>query len=254
MGTKQRNVKSKYIELTKEEIITRGKDKIVSILENKIHFTAKNESQKQLIKSIINNEITISAGTAGTGKSFIALATALNLLFDHKNPYNKLYLVKSVTPLKGEEVGFLKGDLMEKLEPFMWSFSLNISKIVGEDKFQDLIDNKIVNYLPLTYLRGVTIDNSIVILDECQNTTIDNARTVLSRISDTSKLICIGDTNQIDLKNQSDSSLYVLTNILQGIDGIGVVNIDDNDGNLRNPLIPKIENKFKEFYKSKKNG
>lgn len=247
-----------FLEFTREEIRDKKKENIKPILTQKVKLSPKNKDQQHLIDSIIKNEITICSGIAGSGKSFIALGTAINLLIDPDNFFEKIYLVKSVTPLKGEELGYLKGDLYEKLTPFMWSFDLNLAKLITEDKLYYLVGKKLVEYKPLAYMRGATIDNAIVILDEAQNVSIDNARTFMTRIGENSKMICIGDENQIDLKNQGESSLSILLDIMNGISGVGVVKMNEKEINCRNPIITQLESKFKEYYskqdKKNRNG
>jgi phosphate starvation-inducible PhoH-like protein len=251
-GRKTKKDKELYLEFSKEETKNKAKERIHSIIRSKVKVLPKNGDQQALIDSILKNEITICSGIAGSGKSFVTLGTAINLLIDNENFYEKLYLVKSVTPLKGEELGFLKGDLMEKLTPFMWSFELNVSKLISEDKLRDLIGLKIVNYTPLAYMRGATIDNAIIILDEAQNVSIDNARTFLTRIGENCKIICIGDENQIDLKNTKDSSLGILLNIMSNLDDVGVVKMNPDQINCRNPIITHLEGRFSSYYDEKK--
>lgn len=250
-GRKSKKDKEHYLEFSKEEARNKSKDEISSIIRNKVKVLPKNGDQQELLDSIIRNEITICSGIAGSGKSYVTLAAAINLLVDPDNFYQKIYLVKSVTPLKGEELGFLKGDLMEKLQPFMWSFDLNFSKLISEDKLRDLVGKKIVNYMPLAYIRGATIDNAIIILDEIQNVSVDNARTFLTRIGENSKIICVGDENQIDLKNSKDSSLSILLKIMAGLDSVGVIRMNPEGTNCRNPIIPELESRFKNYYEEK---
>jgi phosphate starvation-inducible PhoH-like protein len=213
----------------------------------KVSLTAKNDSQKKLLKSIKENQITICNGVAGSGKTLCSIYMALSLLKDNNNAFQKILLVKSVTVLKNEELGFLKGDLREKVDPFMESFKSNAKKLFQGTNIDGLFESSIIHFLPLAYIRGTNLDNSIIILDETQNVSIDNARTLLTRIGENSKIICLGDTNQIDLKNKKDSSLEVLLNIFDGIDDIGCITMDENDENCRNPIIKTIERKFKEY-------
>jgi len=119
------------------------KSTIKSFLKNNLKVQSKNESQKKLINSINRNQITISAGPAGTGKTYVALATALNLLMNGDNKFDKIYLVKSVTTLKGEEVGFIKGDLMEKFEPTMLSYYINLEKLISKSTLRVLIEKEV---------------------------------------------------------------------------------------------------------------
>lgn len=233
-------------------MINKIKEDIGKLLPSDIKIIAKNESQKKLINSIKNNEITICADPAGTGKTFVAMAYALSLLRKTTNRFKKIYLVKSVTTLKGEEIGFLKGDLKDKIEPFMWSFYINMEKLLLDTAIKSLIEKDIIRPFPLAYMRGASLDDCIIIADEMQNVTLDNSRTLLTRIGSNSKLILLGDINQIDMKNKQESSLEVLLEMYQNVDSMGVIEMSQEDTNVRNPLITVIEEKFKEFHNSKK--
>ena len=225
--------------------ITEIKGEIGKLVPNDMKIIAKNESQKKLINSIKNNEITICAGPAGTGKTFVAIAMALSLLRKTSNRYKKIYLVKSVTTLKGEELGFLKGDLKEKIDPFMWSFYINMEKLILESSMKSLVEREIIRPFPLAYMRGASLDDCIIIADEMQNVTLDNSRTLLTRIGSNSKLILLGDINQIDMKNKQDSSLETLLNMFEETENIGSIAMSTEDTNVRNPIIDVIEAKFK---------
>jgi len=233
--------------------ISRIKEEIAKLLPNDIKIIARNESQKMLINSIKNNEITICAGRAGTGKTYVAMAYALSLLRKASNRYKKVYLVKSVTTLKGEELGFLKGDLKEKIDPFMWSFYINMEKILLELTVKQLVDTNIIRPFPIAYLRGVSLDDCIIIADEMQNVSLDNSLTLLTRIGSNCKLIVLGDVNQVDMKDKADSSLRALVEMFEGVGNMGVIKMDENDENVRNPLIKIIEEKYKEYLSNLKN-
>jgi phosphate starvation-inducible protein PhoH and related proteins len=236
------------------EQISRIKQEISKLLPNDIKIIAKNESQKKLINSIKNNEITICAGLAGTGKTFVAIAYALSLLRKSGNRFKKIYLVKSVTTLKGEEIGYLKGDLKEKIDPFMWSFYINMEKLILESSMKELINKDIIRPFPLAYMRGASLDDCIIIADEMQNVSLDNSRTLLTRIGSNSKLILLGDINQIDIKNKSESSLEILLDMFQTTNNIGVIHMSEEDTNVRNPLITVIEEKYKSYLPKIVNG
>lgn len=251
MPTKSRDRKKKdendFNDLKKsmnvDSILNIKKD-IESFIPNDIRLQAKNDSQVKLINSIKNNEITICAGSPGSGKTFVAVSQALTMLRKATSPYKKIYLVKSVTPLKNEELGYLKGGLMDKIEPFMWSFYLNIEKIVSEESLKSLLEKNIIRPFPIAYMRGVTIDDSIVIIDEVQNITIDNIKTIMTRIGSNCKYVLLGDRNQIDLKTKSDSSLNYLIKMFEDVEKIGVIEMSGDDENIRNPIIKIIEEKF----------
>lgn len=221
---------------------------IRSVIDRDVRVTAKNESQKNLIENILNKEITICTGKAGTGKTFLSLSLALGLLKSLKNNYINIYLIKSVKTLKDEEVGFLKGDLKDKYEPHIWSFMMNIEKLLPDKMISEIVNSEFIKPLPLAFARGLSIDNSIFIIDEAQNITMDNIRTIMTRIGKNSKMIILGDIKQIDLKNKRDSSLSKIVDIFEDVEEIGVVKMDDNDVNVRNPIIDIIDKKFDEYY------
>lgn len=230
------------------------KDIINNIIHKDIKVLAKNDKQKDLIKSIKNKEITICSGLAGSGKTFVALAYALNLLKKKGNSFKKIYLVKSVTPLKNEEIGFLKGDLNEKITPFMWSYYINLEKIIDSKSLDSLLSSEIIKPFPLAYMRGASLDDCIIICDESQNISLDNSRTLMTRIGTNCKLIILGDLNQVDLKNKKDSSLKTLISLFNDVNDIGVVEMNEEDVNIRNPLITTIENKFSQLSDNVKNN
>lgn len=218
---------------------------IKNCISNKLKIEAKNESQIELINSIKNNQITLCSGLAGSGKTYLALGVALSLLRKEQSPYKKIYLSKSVTQIKGEDFGFLKGGLRDKLDPIMWSYFINLEKFIGAYNTEELIDKDIISFAPLLYIRGATIDNAIFILDEAQNVDFEKAKTVLTRIGDNSKFIFLGDNNQVDLKNKSLNCLPLLMDIFKDTHDIGVITMNDYDKSIRNPLINVIEEKYK---------
>ena len=258
MGNRDRFKEEKdfeeLISINSETQISKVKDEISKVLPSDIKIIAKNESQKKLINSIKNNEITICAGRAGTGKTFVAVAYALSLLRKTNNRFKKIYLVKSVTTLKGEELGFLKGDLKEKIDPFMWSFYINMEKLILESSIKTLLDKDIIRPFPLAYMRGASLDDCIIIADEMQNVSLENSLTLLTRIGSNCKLILLGDINQVDMKDKRDSSLETILNMFEDVQNMGVIHMSKEDKNVRNPLIDLIEEKFLGFLNKSKNG
>lgn len=199
-------------------------------------FHAKNQKQQQLVNLIEDKEVILATGVAGTGKTYVALATALSLL----GPiYKKVVLVKSVTTLPGEEIGFLKGGMEQKMEPFVMSYVWNIDKICGQGSASSLMNKKIVEVLPLAFIRGLSIDNSIVIIDEAQNIDAHTFKTMMTRIGEDSKYIFLGDVEQIDRKKKSESCLQKVMDIFKDSPIIGTIEFTDEDC-VRNPIIPKI--------------
>ena len=199
-------------------------------------FHAKNQKQQQLVNLIEDKEVILATGVAGTGKTYVALATALSLL----GPiYKKVVLVKSVTTLPGEEIGFLKGGMEQKMEPFVMSYVWNIDKICGQGSALSLMNKKIIEVLPLAFIRGLSIDNSIVIIDEAQNIDTHTFKTMMTRIGEDSKYIFLGDVEQIDRKKKSESCLQKVMDIFKDSPIIGTIEFTDEDC-VRNPIIPKI--------------
>ena len=201
------------------------------------------ENQKVLYESIRDKEITIVSGSPGTGKTFLSLYSALRQL---GQKYKKIILVKSVTTLPSEEIGFLKGSLNDKMEPFMMSFTGNIQKLVGERVTEQLFKDKILEVLPLAYIRGLSIDDSIVIIDETQNTDLHTFKSIITRIGTNSKYIFLGDTEQIDRKDKNTSSLSKVMDLFETSDKVGTIKFTDEDC-VRNPIIPYLLEKIKEI-------
>ena len=206
-------------------------------------FRAKTKKQQELISAIENKEVVIATGEAGVGKTYVALATALGLLGEK---YKKIIIAKSVTTLPGEELGFLKGDLHTKMEPFIMSFAWNIDKICGEGSAKALMDKKLIEVLPLAYIRGLSIDNAIVCVDEAQNLSKHTFKTIMTRIGTDSKYIFLGDIEQIDRKKKDESCLETVMDIFRDSDIIKTIEFTNEDC-VRNPIIPEILQKLREF-------
>jgi phosphate starvation-inducible PhoH-like protein len=207
--------------LTKEELLE-------SI---KLSIKCKNETQKKLINTIKENDVTICTGVAGTGKTLISVYEALHLFKTHPNIYKEIKLVKSITQLKNEELGTLPGDERDKLKFHMMSFLDAFHKLIGEDLTNKLIEAGLIKMEVFGAIRGRSFTNSIIIIDEFQNISKDNGKTFLTRFSEDTKVIVLGDSGQIDLKNKKDSALEPLINnvIKKPTEGVGVVIFDKSD-------------------------
>lgn len=213
--------------------------------EKKLHvktIKCKNSKQKEFLKSIEDHEITICTGISGSGKTFLAVYAALKLL--EKQKIDKIVLVKSVTTLPNEEIGFMPGSVDEKMSNFMISYYGNIDKIIGEDQRKQLVKQGKIQIQPLAFVRGINIDSAAVLLDECQNLTIDTFKSIITRIGENSKYIICGDTEQIDIKKKSTSILSKIINLFKDSDKVGTVEFGNEDC-VRNPIIPYILNKLK---------
>jgi len=240
--------KSKKLSKDDEEEIVHQMDERDSAknpLNARIELKCKTENQKKFIGLINDKEIIIAAGFAGTGKTFLSCAKALLLL--KANPkFRKIMLVKSVTGLKGEDIGFLKGDMADKMAPYMESFKDNFRKIIGGAATDALQNSGIIEVQPMSFVRGRTIDNTIMIIDEAQNISFDNMKTMLTRIGENSKIIVIGDSKQIDLKYKRESSLFQIMEKFSKNSFFGVMAFEKSD-QVRNPIINIIEDVFDEI-------
>jgi phosphate starvation-inducible protein PhoH and related proteins len=247
-GSSRRNKKLSEEELLEVENFVYSKnaeeDKYIQSLT--VNVKCKNENQKALVSSIRDNEITIVSGLPGTGKTFLACAEALKLI-KTKPKYKKVLLVKSVTQLPGEELGFLPGDLHDKLDPYMISFIDNFEKIIGESMTKKLRELGLIKIQPLAFVRGRSIDNTVIIVDEAQNISKENMRTLMTRIGDDSKMVILGDIKQKDIKNKNNSSLETILEKFNGVEGFGCVELRNPDDVVRNPIIKIIESKFDEI-------
>ncbi len=231
-----------YLEI-QEFVYSKNVEEDKFLTSMSVNYKCKNENQGKVRDSIRNNEITIVSGLPGTGKTFLACAEALKLI-KSKPKFKKILLVKSVTQLKGEELGHLPGDIQEKFDPYMGSFVDNFEKIIGESLTHKLRELGLINIQPLAFVRGRSIDNTIIIVDEAQNISIDNMRTLMTRIGDNSKMVILGDVRQKDIRNKKDSSLEVVLDKFSTIEGFGCVELRDPNDVVRNPIIKIIEEIF----------
>lgn len=243
MGTRRKRLSEEEEYQVLESIMTAPTNGTLSKV--KVELKAKNPNQKLFASFIEDKEIVICSGPAGTGKTYVACAQALKL-FKNDQRYKKIYIVKSVTTLKDEEIGFLKGTLDEKMEPYIYSFIHNFEKIVGRSITKSLRDNGSIEVMPIAFLRGINFDDCIVLIDECQNITHDNMRTIMTRIGTNCKMIFLGDTGQIDLKMKKNSSLPMIMEKFSKVEEFGCIALSDEDI-VRNPLIKKIEQVFNEL-------
>lgn len=232
--------KTKKIKGTKQTLEYQEEPKKLHVKQLK----CMNQRQKDFVRSIEKNEITICTGLAGSGKTYVALSMALKLL--EKKQIKQIVLVKSVQPLPEEELGILPGDMYEKMEPFMMSFFGNIDKIIGQEERKRLVREEKIVIQPLAYVRGINIDESCVILDETQNLSVNVFKSIITRIGKDSKYIIMGDTEQIDLKRRDKSALSKIIKLFENDDVIGVVEFQPDDC-VRNPIIPHLLEKLKEI-------
>jgi len=203
------------------------------------------ENQKVYYETLLNNQITICSGPAGVGKSYIAMKTAVDLLLDEDNGYDKIIIVRPAVEAE-EKLGALPGNLEEKLDPYIFPSYYLLNKIIGKEAREKLKEAEVVEVFALAYIRGMTIDNSILIFEEAQNATPKQMKLLLTRIGSNSKFFISGDIEQTDrYKDKKHSGLYDAITKFDGIGGIGIFEFGDKDG-VRNPIITKILKRYEE--------
>ncbi|MFA7366960.1 MAG: PhoH family protein [Bacilli bacterium] len=212
------------------------------VLNNGKPIYPKSINQKLYIQALENNDIIFGVGPAGTGKTYLAVLYAVSQL--KKNNIKKIILVRPVVEA-GERLGFLPGDLKEKIDPYLIPLYDALNDCFGKDTVSKLVEKGVIEVAPLAYMRGRTLDNAIIILDEAQNATILQTKMFLTRLGFNSKMIITGDITQIDLPVKQ-SGLSHAINILQGIRGIDIVYFQKHDV-MRHPLVFKIVNRYEEF-------
>ena len=200
----------------------------------------KNRKQASLIDSIYANDITFGLGPAGTGKTYIAVALALKMLLSHT--VRKLILTRPVVEA-GESLGFLPGDLVQKINPYLRPLFDIMETLLPADVLRSMEESNTIEVAPLAYMRGRTLHNAVVILDEAQNTTKEQMKMFLTRMGDGSKLIITGDPSQSDIRGRLESGLVHAVSLIRTIDGIGTVEFSADEV-VRHSLVQKIINAY----------
>ena len=197
---------------------------------------AKTGGQKKYLDAVNSNDITFSIGPAGTGKTYQAVACAVAAL--KNKTVNKIVITRPAVEA-GESLGFLPGDLKEKIDPYLTPLYDALNDMIEKEKLKVFLDNRIIEIAPLAYMRGRTLHNAFIILDEAQNATTVQMKMFLTRLGVTSKAIITGDLTQIDLPKKNLSGLIQAINILKNIDGIGYMEFDASDV-VRHSLVKNI--------------
>ena len=211
----------------------------------KLTIRPKSKSQQEYISGIFNNDLTFGIGSAGTGKTYLAAACAVYFL--EKDLVKKIFLARPAIEA-GEKLGFLPGDLSEKVNPYLQPIYDALYEIIGFDRVNKLIEKKVIEIAPLAYMRGRTLNDAFIILDEGQNTTIAQMEMFLTRIGYGSKTVVTGDTSQIDLPRDIKSGLKDCLEFIKNVKGSHVTKFKTSDV-MRHKIVKDI---IKEYEKRKK--
>ena len=206
---------------------------------------AKTFRQRQYIQQILKHDLTFCTGPAGTGKTFLAVTVAAQALL--ANQYERLILTRPAVEA-GEKLGFLPGDLQQKIDPFLRPLYDALYEFIDPEKMSNLMERGVIEVAPLAYMRGRTLNNAFVIVDEAQNTTPAQMKMVLTRLGFRSKMIVTGDMTQTDLPLNQQSGLAVALKILQHIEGIALCEFTQKDV-VRNPLVQRIVAAYEQYEK-----
>ena len=222
-----------------EETVSAMKD-VVAYTYSGAPVKCRTLGQRKYIKAIEENTVTISIGPAGTGKTYLAVAEAVRALKDKK--VNKIVMCRPAVEA-GEKLGFLPGDLQNKVDPYLRPLYDALDEMLGPETVQSYMEKRIIEIAPLAYMRGRTLKSMFLLCDECQNMSLSQHLMILTRLGEGSKMVLTGDVTQIDLPSPEDSGLERCAQILEGIDDIKVIRLSGADV-VRHRLVGKIIDAF----------
>ena len=218
---------AQFEELYEEEIFKTAKGKSIRV---------KTMGQRRYIHAMKKNDVVFGIGPAGTGKTYLAVVMAVRAL---KQGYVKKIILTRPAVEAGESLGFLPGDLKEKVDPYLRPLYDALHDILGQEYTQRMMERGVIEIAPLAYMRGRTLDDSFVILDEAQNTTGAQIKMFLTRLGFSSKMVITGDPSQVDLPKGVKSGLSIAANILSGVSGLSFITLEQTDV-VRHPLVQRI--------------
>jgi phosphate starvation-inducible PhoH-like protein len=220
------------------------KDLIGQIIKRKTKEKFLTVNQKKYYETLINSEITVCSGPAGVGKSYITMKAAIDLLSDPKTPYEKIIIVRPAVEAE-EKLGSLPGNVEEKLDPYIFPSYYLLNKIIGKESREKLKEIEVIEVFALAFMRGMNIDNSILIFEEGQNASPSQMKLLLTRIGFNSKFFISGDVEQSDkYKNKTHSGLWDAIEKFRDDDYVSTFEFKDKNDIVRNPLISKILRKY----------
>jgi phosphate starvation-inducible PhoH-like protein len=230
-----------------EELHRLYTDTVITTYRGK-QVKAKTLGQWQYLRTIADNHITIAVGPAGTGKTYLAVAMAVRAL---KNREVERIILTRPAVEAGEKLGFLPGDLQEKVDPYLRPLYDALYEMLGMEMFQKYLTRGTIEVAPLAYMRGRTLNDAFIILDEAQNTTAEQMRMVLTRFGFGSKLVVTGDATQVDLPSGKESGLTNAAYVLRNIPGIGIIHFSENDV-IRHEIVAAIIKAYQHYDEQKK--
>ena len=208
----------------------------------------RTQNQQRLIEAYEHNDMVFAVGPAGTGKTYLSIALAVKAL---KEKTAKKIILSRPAVEAGEKLGFLPGDMKDKIDPYLQPLYDALEDMLPQVKLQDMMEKHVIQIAPLAFMRGRTLSDAVVILDEAQNTTPAQIRMFLTRMGWNTKMIITGDMTQIDLPHSQKSGLIEALHILNNVEGIGIVNLDRSDI-VRHKLVTRIVNAYEQFDKEMK--
>mgnify|MGYP000533451897 CR=1 FL=1 len=206
----------------------------------------KNPAQKRFYKTISTKDITFGIGPAGCGKTYLSVHKALRELGDKESPIDGIVIVKPLVEAAGEKIGFLPGDVEEKTLPFMMSFYYNMEQIIGKQRLEILKSNGVIQVMPMAYMRGITLSDKFVILDEAQNATPEQIKMFVTRLGENSKYIITGDLEQSDIQKHK-SGLEDAIKRFAGVHGVGLASFKEKDV-VRHSLVRRLLKRYKDSF------
>jgi phosphate starvation-inducible PhoH-like protein len=225
-----------YLQQRDEPIKDTSKDEVLIYGAKGVRIAPKTKNQRTLVKASGDNDVVFAIGPAGTGKTYISVALALQAL---KNKSVKKIIISRPAVEAGEHLGFLPGDLQEKIDPYLRPIYDALDDMIHPEKLQHYLDNRIIEIAPLAYMRGRTLNKAFILLDEAQNTTPMQLKMFLTRMGPQSKMIVNGDRSQIDLPKSQESGLINAARVLKDTPGIAFVELDERDV-IRHRIVKDI--------------
>ena len=234
----------------REDKVAALADDVVCITTTGKPIKAKTLGQKRYVEAIRDNTITIGVGPAGTGKTYLAVAMAVRAFRAHE--INRIILTRPAVEA-GEKLGFLPGDLQNKVDPYLRPLYDGLFDLLGAETFQKLFEKQVIEVAPLAYMRGRTLDDAFIILDEAQNTTPEQMKMFLTRMGVGSKVVVTGDVTQIDLPDKVRSGLIDALHVLRDVEGIAQVRLTEKDV-VRHRLVQQIVKAYEKAAEEKAPG